>query len=717
MAGLRRKLRLAVNLYETTNSNRIKTGDPLSAYVYPSGAQINETETVPLSGVEKVTCLGRGSITPGSAQVVILRPSGGGWVEQYGSGGTLICTAIEELAAAPGQFEFQLANTDSTDVDVQPGDRIAARRVSANLVTIYEDESDNSNTLTNDPIDVPVDGMVEGYVEERGVDVYLVGDTITDDWYAFNVPAGGGLALRDLPVEVKTEATTVNVDSDSTIISMTPGTGPTATIEHCAVGRILIVVPNGAGVQVATVNTKADNTIYEAAGRTIDLNADEALILVGTEGASADIAYWVPVNTVSIANLTLDDLANVSEAGAADGEVLRYNGASWVSSDEVGALADPLEGVFVRNGGGGIDGLVIGDAGGFTAQFTVGSLTANRIFGFPDANTNLVGTVGAQDIRSAKRFVAEPGGGFQLGATTGYTEIVQFDLTGITAATTRVCTFPDKSGTFAMTSDLKTNVNSLDDVTITGVATSDMLVYNGSVWVNSRVLGSTSASLLAAWIDATGSGDGLKLAGASGFDATFREGASFSGLTSADATYTLPARSLGGTLQLDNNNLRHITVQLPFDGSSTGLFNNLSNINGILLARMNEDTAWADGSLIALNKINFQWIFDATEVVASPLQLIIYVHSAFPTTNTQPPAGTAMHTIPITVPSSTFSQAVTYDCWETDAISYNVGIGGGWMFLGDNGSGSGVPTGSGMLILDIEYIHTLGRINGSTELY
>ena len=65
------------------------------------------------------------------------------------------------------------------------------------------------------------------------------------------------------------------------------------------------------------------------------------------------------------------------------------------------------------------------------------------------------------------------------------TKKVALECSGIATATTRTLTVPDNSGTIALTSDTPSlALSALTDVTITGIASGELLKWDGAAWIN-----------------------------------------------------------------------------------------------------------------------------------------------------------------------------------------------------------------------------------------
>lgn len=720
MAKLRRQLRLALNLYETVNQNRLKTGDPLTCELYPAGVEIQDTTTIN-SGIGVTTTFavsGRGAIPPGT-MVRIYQLQSGVWTDVVGN--DLEFTSIEEQAGNEGVFNLTVTNQGVSAPNIAPGYKVACFRTSSgttpigtngNLVDVYEDESDTADTITH-PIDVPENGIVEGYVDWRGLDVYVTGTTITDNWYAFNVPTSSG---ETGPLRLKSESVTAdtltNIDADTSIVIVTAATNPIALLEHCAPGRVVIVYAATSGVQLSALATKNDNTIYESVPRTIDVTQDAPLMLVGQE-ASANVAYWAPLTAPIQFDIDLDTLTDVSTLGAVAGEVLGYNGSTWEPLSDLGTAAAPLSSLHIDTQASGV-GLRITNGSGFDAQLGSASLTADRTYNFPnvaDISSEIVVNVGTQSISGTKSFTVP---GFQM---VEGTKTAAFSLAAIGSGLTQTFIFPNQTGIFALTTDIPSTIGDIPDVTITGATAEDILRYNGSAWVNDKSIGTAANPMDQVIVDGERSSVGLTMVNDAGgtMQIADSELAAATGWDTNAYTALLPGRN--GNILLDNTNLKHVTVNLPFNGTTDGLFAQLAVQNAIQIFRFNNDTPWAYETAYVITKVHYQWIIEGVAAaVTAPFELQVYANLGIPTTASVPPTGTTQMPSTIAVPSSLNHVAGTIDCWETTGTRNLGGVNFRHaIYLGRSGGTNG-PTNRGMLTLTIEYIKGQARVKGSTEV-
>jgi len=690
MARLKKKLQIVTNLYETTNENRIKTGGTLDMYVYPAGAELNTVVTTG-SGEKTVFCSGRGALSVGQ-KVHFLRPSTTGdqtsWAEQHTGSAEII--SIEEVGNSEGVFAFVVDFAD-LDETLQTGDRMVSARIAGQLVTLYQDPAEEDDTISNNPVDVPQSGVFGCFVKERAVDVYYTGDSIDAGWYLFDVPAGTGeLGPIRLVDETVTEAVTVNVDADTSLALVEAGTSPIQAIEHCAPGRMLLVMPTEAGVQLTTTSTRADNTIYEASSRTIDLSRDVAVMLKGVS-ASANTAYWVPVGSLRAVDQSLNELSDVDTSAATENAVLAYDGSSWAAVTTLGSDSTPLAAAHV--------GLLAVGSGADKATITY-SGSVDQALALPDvggSTATLLATLGAQTITGVKTFDDEA---MVLRDPVATTAKARFDLGSVSAGTTVVMTIPDQAAfTVARADQIPTEIADLDDVGASSTPSAGSpLVYDGSDWDqggwSSNSIGSSS-NPQRIWLTA---GAGLSFVDVT--DSTATRQVQMNDLTgtidSSAKTYYVPDADTNSFFVMSQRNRKFVTYGglTGGDSDTAGLITRLNSAgggaNGVALLYTNYP--------LTLKRIIFDIIALAAVGTANGYTFQLYYDSAIPTASTIPPSGaTAILNSAVAIPAGNSSTKVDTTSFAESTIPAN-----NYLFLGLAASGT-MPDANNWLNLSIEY--------------
>jgi len=164
----------------------------------------------------------------------------------------------------------------------------------------------------------------------------------------------------------------------------------------------------------------------------------------------------------NISNASINDLGDVSISSATTGQVLKYNGSSWINDTDAG--------------GGGTFGIA-GNTGTHTFDTSTETLTFLGTTGQINAEvaTNFISLSLDADITGLNSIQFE-------GATDDAFETT-INVTDPTAD--RTITFPDASGTVALTSDIGSSTDTLSDITARGAVTNDAVTINNTLTVTS----------------------------------------------------------------------------------------------------------------------------------------------------------------------------------------------------------------------------------------
>ena len=636
---LKRKVHLSINLYETENSNRLKTGDPVTATVLPGGAQVETSGTVPApgGGTLSVTLSGRGEFRDdgtsiNAVQVLRETEAGSGVWTAIAPAATTILQNLAEKASDPGSFEGTLNNAAGSAFDIQAGDRLAA--LTSSPATLYEDEAADADTVAN-PIDIPASGMISFYVEHDSVDVYLSGDTITDGFYVFNVPAYAGslgpLNLRSESSGVIPASGDVAIKADTSLLTVGDSSNTIDSIAHGRTNRVLMLLPTTSGVQISTTNTQADNTIYSAAPDLITLDENVPIFLVARSGVGAGSFYWAIVGTPNTVDFNLEDLSDVTAGEPTAREILMWNGTAWEPSTQIGTATNPATSIRVTDGE-----FYIQAGPTVTASFDAGALTASRVLTIPDASGEILLTNSSEDIVGQKAFVAGASG-FRLYDPTDTNKRVLFDLSGISAATSWTLTMPDKSGTIALLSDVKQSLNTLSDTSVGSPNDGDIVRYNS---------------------------------GTGNWEASRRPG------------------------NLRSTVTRDFFFDNPASTPAWGLYKQLQDVrNGLIIMRVPSNV---DGS-ITIKRIILGWANVSTGPGVGPVTFELYHAASMPLTTTAPPAGTAITGVTIIAPQVTGANEQEITSFSDDTVPAD-----NYIYLAISG-GTLAPDDEGMLSISIDY--------------
>lgn len=677
----RRKIQIDCRLYETTNESRFKAGSELTAYVYAAGGpSINAasgTGPINLSSIS-----GRTSLEVDDYIYSL------GVDNAENSTNSCQITAIEESGSSEGLFSFVVSSTGAFSLDA--GGRIVANRSVMDPVPIYKYPTGTTviNGTEGAPtsVDVPENGLIEGYVEVDAVDVYFTGDDITAGWYLFDVPAGSGeigpLTLRE---ETLAANTVVNVDYHTGVLRLDTDTSAIITIEHCSPGRVLVLSPETSGLQVTTLNSQADNTIYEPTGRTIDLEEGAALVLLGVE-ASANTAYWVIVGSANVIDLDLGDLSNVTITSASNNATIAWNGSAWIDTTTLGDTTDPLTEVIATTQS------IKSSGGAYKCTLTFAG-TANKALTVPTSATSgqVVTTEDAQSITGQKT-IDDDALLFKDPASNKYARL---DAGSVTTGQTRVLTVQDKDYTIADDADIPTNIGDLSDVTITLPGNTSNLRYNGSAWVNSLEVGADSAGHT---IYANANG-GLNLTDNTGSPRGTLTISADGQLVSDRNLYLDAGLANGSYIVTSDKLIQTAQCQLVRSGNSGGSAGWLTNMVGHS-ASVNAVPLFYSPNGCFISRVHVMVLREATTgALTGDYELMLYHHTALPTDSTVPPAaGTSILSSNITFPVTAGTDVNTTLTTFADA-SVEAGR---WVFLSVI-TGSTMPSQELTLFLTVEY--------------
>ncbi len=298
-------------------------------------------------------------------------------------------------------------------------------------------------------------------------------------------------------------------------------------------------------------------------------------------------------------------------------------------------------------------------------------------------------------------FIAAPGAGITLG-DIGYSRQVDFDLTLLTGSTTRTFKWPDEAGTIALIENLVASYVSNEDIDVSAGSDGDMLRHNGTKFVATNKAGNASVPVDGIYVNGVSGNTNLRITNGGGFASRLvdRGGAM---TMSSDHEHGLP--DADGAILLDSTNLKQVTVTIPFVAGTSGLFDMLVNDrNGHLFFALNSTTLLRGSSQI--KKLDYQWCGYTNEpAVATPIELNVYNAGALPTATTAPPAGAGAALVS-NIPILSSAQYLS----GTIAGAATIFLNTNHFFFLAIAAGSGVPTISGHLVLNIEYVVNTGEL-------
>lgn len=297
---------------------------------------------------------------------------------------------------------------------------------------------------------------------------------------------------------------------------------------------VLAIVDDPAGTpvskKVTVANLLAGLSSVDADNTTIsNLEVDNfkaSAIVIESEGISSnDNDTTIPTSAsvkdyVDSQIATEDTIAELNDTtisgGLANNDILQWNGSAWVDRNlsEAGIQAERTYGIADDNAVE-IDGS--GTASGEYAKFTANGIVGEEIadvktdLGINNVeNTALSTWTGSTNIASVGTVTAGTWEGTDVGIAHGGTGASTAQaginaLTAVSSATNEHVLTKDTSSGNAVWKATSTvgAINDLSDVTITGASKGDIVVYNGSAWVDLTV-GSNGLALKADSSTATG---------------------------------------------------------------------------------------------------------------------------------------------------------------------------------------------------------------------
>lgn len=290
--------------------------------------------------------------------------------------------------------------------------------------------------------------------------------------------------------------------------------------------------PSGTPVskKVTVANLLAGLSSVDADNTTIsNLEVDNfkaSAIVIESEGISSnDNDTTIPTSAsvkdyVDSQIATEDTIAELNDTtisgGLANNDILQWNGSAWVDRNlsEAGIQAERTYGIADDNAVE-IDGS--GTASGEYAKFTANGIVGEEVADVKTdlslnnvENTAISTWTGSTNIASVGTVTAGTWEGTDVGIAHGGTGASTAQaginaLTAVSSATNEHVLTKDTSSGNAVWKATSTvgAINDLSDVTITGASKGDIVVYNGSAWVDLTV-GSNGLALKADSSTATG---------------------------------------------------------------------------------------------------------------------------------------------------------------------------------------------------------------------
>ena len=308
---------------------------------------------------------------------------------------------------------------------------------------------------------------------------------------------------------------TLYIDTTAGAVTKTKPTGESSQLQN--IGRVIrsdngdgVIMVGGAGRSAATPNLD-QNKIF--LGNASNQSVSTALSSIALSSFNDDLSYLSSGDNVSlltndagyltgITGESIGSLSDVTVTTPSNGQVLSYNGTAWVNSassaGSLSGLSDttigtPVNGEVLKyNGTAWVDAqLAYSELSGTPTNVSTFTNDANYVASGDNVSvfTNdagyLTGITGESigDLSDVTVTSATSGEVLKYNGTAWVDASV--DYTEVTNTPTNVSTFTNDSG--YLTGITGESIGSLSDVTVTSVASGEVLKYNGTAWVNDTI--------------------------------------------------------------------------------------------------------------------------------------------------------------------------------------------------------------------------------------
>ena len=315
--------------------------------------------------------------------------------------------------------------------------------------------------------------------------------------------------MVDVKISALGELTSVHASDVLAIVDDPSGTpvSKKVTVANLLAGLTAVDADNTTVSNLEVDNFKASAIVIESEG--ISSNDNDTTI-----PTSASVKAYVDAQIAT--EDTIAELNDTTITGPTSNDILQWNGSAWVDRNlsEAGIQAERTYGIADDNAVE-IDGS--GTASGEYAKFTANGIVGEEVADVKTdlslnnvENTALSTWAGSTNIASVGTVTAGSWEGTDVGITHGGTGASTAQaginaLTAVSSATNEHVLTKDTSSGNAVWKATSTvgAINDLSDVTITTASKGDIVVYNGSAWVDLTV-GSNGLALKADSSTATG---------------------------------------------------------------------------------------------------------------------------------------------------------------------------------------------------------------------
>ncbi len=315
--------------------------------------------------------------------------------------------------------------------------------------------------------------------------------------------------MVDVKISALGELTSVHASDVLAIVDDPSGTpvSKKVTVANLLAGLTAVDADNTTVSNLEVDNFKASAIVIESEG--ISSNDNDTTI-----PTSASVKAYVDAQIAT--EDTIAELNDTTITGPTSNDILQWNGSAWVDRNlsEAGIQAERTYGIADDNAVE-IDGS--GTASGEYAKFTANGIVGEEVADVKTdlslnnvENTAISTWTGSTNIASVGTVTAGTWQGTDVGIAHGGTGASTAQagidaLTAVSSATNEHVLTKDTSSGNAVWKATSTvgAINDLSDVTITTASKGDIVVYNGSAWVDLTV-GSNGLALKADSSTATG---------------------------------------------------------------------------------------------------------------------------------------------------------------------------------------------------------------------
>lgn len=356
---------------------------------------------------------------------------------------------ITELSVTQHEAALSITSTQVTDFGESVDDRVATLLQAGNGIDLNYDDVNDELTITSEVMEITAYNGT-GSTLSKGTVVYQTGVQGSD----ISVAAATNTSASTMPAVGIVIADIANAATGKIAVS---GFVKQLDTSAFSVGDVLYVGASGALTatkptgqsaliqnfgRAIKINAASGEILISGAGRTNDTpNLNDGNVFIGNASNQAEARALVEADISDLGtyltSVALNDVSDVTITTASNGQVLKYNGTSWVNATDSSGIA--LTDLSVTTNAAG------------TAALSYNNTTGAFSYTPPDLSSYL----------------------------TSYT-VTESDVTTHQAALSITESQISDLGTYLTSVAL----NDVSDVTITTASNGQVLKYNGTAWVN-----------------------------------------------------------------------------------------------------------------------------------------------------------------------------------------------------------------------------------------